>query len=225
MKYFYYLRLFFFIAFNWNIRLAWFTVYHELRGEKKYHINTSKIENLKKLSVKGNNLEHAEIYQGANYYLLEKVLDHLQTIEANDNILDFGCGRGRVLAAAAYFGFIKISGIEFAKELCDAARKNIIPVQQEFPQKIFNVIWADAVEYKIENDTNVFFFFNPFDETVMLAVVKNILLSLKENPREAYVVYINPVHKEIFMSAGFEQIYHLQKFKYIEASILMKDDV
>ena len=53
--------------------------------------------------------------------------------------------------------------------------------------------------------------------------VKKILLSLKENPREAYVVYINPVHKEIFMSAGFEQIYHLQKLKYIEASIFMLD--
>jgi hypothetical protein len=57
----------------------------------------------------------------------------------------------------------------------------------------------------------------------MLAVVKNILFSLKEYPREVYVVYINPIHKEIFMSAGFEQIFHLQKFKYIEGSILMLD--
>ena len=55
----------------------------------------------------------------------------------------------------------------------------------------------------------------------MLEVAKNILQSLKENPREAYVVYLNPVHKEIFMSAGFEQVYHLEKLKYIEASILM----
>jgi anti-anti-sigma regulatory factor len=55
----------------------------------------------------------------------------------------------------------------------------------------------------------------------MLNVIKNILQSLKENPRETFIVYINPVHEEVFMSAGFEQIYHLQKFKYIEASILM----
>jgi len=74
MKYFYYFRLFFYISFNWNIRLAWFTVYHEMRGEKKYNLDTSRIEDVKKLSVKGNNLEHAELYQGANYYLLEKVL-------------------------------------------------------------------------------------------------------------------------------------------------------
>ncbi len=222
MKYFYYLRLFFFIAFNWNIKLAWFTVYHEISGEKKYHINTSKIQDVKKLSIKGDNVEHAELYQGANYYLLEKVFDHLQTIEANQNILDFGCGKGRVLAVAAYYGFRKITGVEFAKELYDVARKNIIPVQQKFPGKIFNVIHVNAVDHKIEYDTNVFFFFNPFDEVVLLAVVRNILQSLKENPREIFVVYLNPVHKEIFLSAGFEQIYHLQKLKYIEASILMK---
>lgn len=223
MKYLYYLRLFFFIAFNWNIRLALFTVYHELRGEKKYKLNTSKIVDVKKLPVKGDNVEHAELYQGANYYLLEKVLDHLQTIDANQNILDFGCGKGRVLAVAAYYGFSKITGVEFAKELCDIARKNIIPVQQKFPDKIFNVIHANAVDYKIESHTNVFFFFNPFDEVVMLAVTKNILKSLKEYPREAYVVYINPLHKEIFMSAGFEQIFHYEKLKYIQATIFMLD--
>jgi SAM-dependent methyltransferase len=221
-QFFYYLRLFFFISFNWNVRLAWFTVYHEIRGEKKYHLNTSKIEDAKKLTVKGDNVEHAELYQGANYYLLEKVFDHLQTIEANQNILDYGCGKGRVLAVAAYYGFEKITGVEFAKELCDIARKNIAPVQQKFPDKIFNVIHANAVDHKIENDTNVFFFFNPFDEVVMLAVVKNILRSLKEDPREAYVIYINPVHKEIFLSAGFEQVFHYEKLKYIQATIFMK---
>ena len=57
----------------------------------------------------------------------------------------------------------------------------------------------------------------------MLKVVKNILTSLKENSRKIYIMYVNPLHKEIFLSAGFEQIYHLQKLKYVEASILMLD--
>lgn len=220
----YYARYFFYISLNWNIRLAWFTIRHEIRGEKKYNINTSKIEDVKKLSLKGSNVDHAELYQGANYYLLENVFKYLQTIEVAKNLLDYGCGKGRVLAVAAYYGFTKITGVEFAKELCDEARKNIIPVQQKFPEKIFNVIHANAVEYPIEKDTNIFFFFNPFDEVVMLAVAKKILQSLKENSREVYVVYLNPVHKEIFLSAGFEQIYHLEKLKYIEASIFMLHD-
>ena len=126
-----------------------------------------------------------------------------------------------MLAVAAWYGFKKITGIEFSEELCTEARKNISPVQVKFPEKIFNVIHANAADYEIENDTNVFFFFNPFDATVMLAVVKNILLSLKNHPREIYVVYVNPVHKEIFMSAGFEQIHYLEKMKYIQATVMM----
>lgn len=30
------------------------------------------------------------------------------------------------------------------------------------------------------------------------------------------------MHKEIFMRAGFEQIYHHEKLMYIEASVMMK---
>jgi SAM-dependent methyltransferase len=221
MKFLDYLKYFFFIAINWNLKLAWFTIRHEISGEKKYGINTTRINNLKNIPVKGN-LENAEIYQGASYYLLENVFSYLQGINANYHILDLGCGKGRVLAVAPWYGFKKITGIEFSDELCAIARKNITPVQLKFPEKIFNVIHANAADYKIEDDTNVFFFFNPFDGIVMLAVVKNILQSLKNNPREVYVVYVNPVHKEIFMSAGFEQIHHIQKMKYIQASVLMK---
>ncbi|MEP6617568.1 MAG: class I SAM-dependent methyltransferase [Ginsengibacter sp.] len=220
MKFLDYFKYFFFIALNWNVRLAWFTIRHEITGEKKYGINTTKINNLKNLPVIGK-LEHAEIYQGASYYLLENIFNYLQGINANYHILDFGCGKGRVLAVAAWYGFNKITGIDFSAELCMDAIKNLIPVRHKFPETIFNVIHANASDHPVDDDTNVFFFFNPFNETVMLAVVKNILSSLKKVPREAYVVYVNPVHKEIFMSAGFEQIHHLEKMKYIQACILM----
>ncbi len=221
MKFLQYLQYFFYIGFNWNFRLALFTIQHEIRGEKKYGIETSKLHHLKNLSVKGNNLEHAEIYQGANYFLLEKLFSYLQGINANKNIIDFGCGKGRVLVVAAYQGFKKITGIDFASELCDIARQNITPVKEKFPDKTFRVININATDYNIEDDADVFFFFNPFNHVVMLAVIKNILRSLKRNPREVFAVYVNPVHKEIFLSAGFEQIFHLQKLKYVEASILM----
>lgn len=223
MKFLQYLQYFFYIGFNWNFRLALFTLRHEIRGEKKYEIDTSKLHHLKNLSVKGNTLEHAEIYQGVNYFLLEKLFSYLQSIIANKNIIDFGCGKGRVLVVAAYYGFNKITGIEFAKELCDIATRNIIPLKQKFQHSNITVKHINAVDYEIENDSNVFFFFNPFNHVVMLAVIKNILRSLKINPREVFVVYVNPVHKEIFLSAGFEQIFHLQKFEYAEASILMLD--
>ncbi len=222
MKFLHYLKYFFYIGFNWNFRLALFTLRHEIRGEKYYGIKTSKLNDLKTLTVKGNNLKHAEIYQGANYFLLEKLFNYLQEINVTDNIVDFGCGKGRVLVVAAYHGFKKITGIDFASELCDIATHNIVHAQIKFPNTFFHIINTNAEDYNIEDDTKVFFFFNPFNHIVMLAVVKKILRSLKSNPREVFVVYVNPVHKEIFLSAGFEQIFNLEKLKYAEASILMK---
>ena len=222
MKYIYYLRYFFYIAFNWNLRLAWFTVLQEMKGEKKYGINTIQLNDLKKLTLKGD-INQAEIYQGANYYLLELMFEKLQTLSPNNYIIDFGSGKGRVLVVAAFYDFIKITGVEFGKELCIEARKTIHGVQQKFPGKIFNVIYANAVDYKIEDDSNVFFFFNPFNEISMLAVVKNILSSLKKKLRTVYVIYINPLHKEIFMSAGFEEIYFFEKLFYIQGSLLVKE--
>lgn len=213
-------KYFYFIGTNWNFRLAFFSIFHEIKGEKKYQLNSIQIDRLKTLSVKGENKLHASIYQGANYFLLEKAFDYLQEAPAKGSLVDFGSGKGRVLALAAFYGFKKITGIDFATALCTQAKENLHKLQPRFLQTEFTIICDDAVNYQIQKDDSVFFFFNPFDEIIMLKVVKNMLKSLKENPREIYVVYINPLHKEIFLSAGFVEEYYLMKLNYLELSIL-----
>ena len=217
-----YLKYFFFIGTHWNFRLAAFTIYHEITGERKYHINTTSIDYLQNEKIGSTNLDHASIYQGANYYLIEKAFDFLKDENANKNIIDFGSGKGRIMAVAAAYGFKSITGIDFAPLLCKEAERNMEKVRSYFPSSAFKIICDDAVNYKIDNDTSVFFFFNPFDEIIMLQVVKNILFSLKENVRKIYVVYINPLHKDIFLSAGFDEEYYLLKMRYLEMSILSK---
>ncbi len=224
MKINYYLKYFYFIGYHWNFRLALFSIWNEIKGETKYNIHTIELDRLSTLSIKGDNLSHASIYQGANYYLLGKAFDYLASIDANKNMVDFGCGKGRVLVVAAYYGFNKITGIDFAKALCVAAEQNIQKVKASYPSTGFTVICDDVVNYKIPADENVFFFFNPFDEVVMLQVVKNILQSLKESPRHVTIVYLNPVHKEIFLSAGFDEEYYLKRLEYLELSILSNED-
>lgn len=218
-----YFRYFYFIGTNWNFKLAFFTIYHEIKGEKKYSINTIKIDRLHHAEIKSNNLIHSSIYQGVGYYALEKAFDYLKSINANKNIVDFGSGKGRVIAVAAYYGFKNITGIEFAQSLCIEAEKNIEGIKSFYPATNFKIICDDAVNYKIENDTNVFFFFNPFDEVVMLDVAKNMLHSLKQKPRKIHIVYVNPLHNEIFLSAGFKEEFYMRKMEYIELSILSNE--
>ena len=222
MKILLYLRYFIYISFNWNIRLAWFTISHEIRGEKKYRINTIRIEDLKKISIAGDNVKNAEMYQGANYYLLETMFQKLKELHAGDKFVDVGCGKGRVLVVAAHYSFSKLTGIDFAQSICDEAKKNTDPLFNLFPDINVNIICADAMYYQYEKDIDVFFLFNPFNEVVMKEVVKNIVVSIT-SPRKIYVVYLNPVQKKIFLEAGFKEIYAVKKLRLIEGVILEKN--
>lgn len=223
MKNLYYFKYFYFISRNWNPWLAAFTVYHEINGEKKYGIDTIKIDRLHNEKIESENLSHASIYQGSNYFLIEKAFDFLKNEKVNLGLVDFGCGKGRVLIVAAHYGFKTITGIDFSKILCLEAENNIEKILSNFPNSEFNVICGDAASYQIKNHQNCFFFFNPFDEVVILKVVKNILFSFREFPRKIFIVYINPIHKDIFLSAGFEEEYYLKKMEYLEVCILSKE--
>lgn len=218
--FFYYINYFFFIAWNWGIRLAAFTIYYEVTGEKKYNIDTSRIQNVNKITVKGENLKNAEMYQGASYYLLRKVFEWLKQKNINGPIIDFGCGKGRALVVAADYDFLKVTGIDFARTLCNEAEMNIRKVQQNYPLTTFKIFHDDVVNIVIDQETNCFFFFNPFNEIVMKKVLTNIIESLALSRRAMYVIYLNPQHKEIFTAAGFKETFHIRKYRYIEASIL-----
>ena len=220
MKNLAYLKYFLFIFWYWNYRMAYFTIKHEIAGEKKYGIRTTGINKLKRLSVVGDDKKNASIYQGANYYLLEKAFNFLKEEKASGALVDFGSGKGRIMAVAAFYGYDTIKGIEFAPALSAAAKKNIDRIKPKYPETNFSIITDNAINYEVEREDSIFFFFNPFDEKIVLQVVKNIMHSLKYYPRKVFVVYLNPVHKEIFESAGFLEEYNVGKLDYLEVSVM-----
>lgn len=215
-----YFKYFLFLSKNWNFHLAYFTIKHEVAGEKEYGINTTGVDKLKRLSVVGDNKINASIYRAANYYLLEKAFRFLKEEKATGTLIDFGSGKGRILAVAAAYGFTKIIGIEFAAALNVAAKKNIDLIQWKYPKTNFIILTENAVKYQVDREDSIFFFFNPFDEKILLEVVKNIMKSLRLHPRKVFVVYINPLYKEIFESAGFFEEYYLTKLEYLELSVM-----
>jgi SAM-dependent methyltransferase len=221
MKIFPYIKYFFYLAYNWNIPIAWHILKQEIQGEKKYGINTTGADELKQLEKKGIDISHSTIYMPVSYELLEEIFNHLNPKPLN-HFLDIGCGKGRALCVAVHKGFRRVSGIDLSKELCDAAKENLALTKEKIPTLYYNIINNDAFYFDIPGTVDCIFFFNPFDELIMSAVVNNMVTSLQKNPRKLSIIYVNPLHKDLFIKAGFTETWHRKKMKYLEASILSK---
>lgn len=222
MKIFQHIRYFLYIATNWGIKLGFFTFYHELKGEKKYRINTTSFNNLSRFNIKGNQLAHATEYMPVSYFTIEELFSHLPESARAGIFLDIGCGKGRAMCIAAHYGYNKVWGIDFAKEMIEAAEKNLGELKQEIPGLDYQLWWQDVSLFEIEKEVSTVFLFNPFDEVLMKTVVQKINRSLKEHPRSFYILYASPRHEELFFAAGFDVIFRVKKFNYLEGVILFK---
>jgi SAM-dependent methyltransferase len=136
---------FLYIAWHWNLPLAFFMIRHEIKGEKKYALRTSGIRKLpKKMDGEPQMLGHASINQPANYYILEKLFDSLSAEVKQTRFVDIGCGMGRVLAVAACKGFIKLSGIDIVQEFVDQASRMLNPMNVAGVPKLTSVCRKQA---------------------------------------------------------------------------------
>lgn len=214
-----YLRYFFYIGINWNWHIAFVLLIHEIKGEKKYNINTTGADELKKLKKQGIDISHSTMYMPVSYELLEDALEQIPPGNRN-HFFDIGCGKGRAMCVAAHYGFAKISGIDFSKTFCEAAEKNLSVTKIKMSSFVYSVSVKDASNTIIPPDVDCIFLFNPFDDTVMKKVVKNIALSLQKKPRQMNIIYSNPICKNLFTSNGFSETYHSKKLTYFEICIL-----
>lgn len=227
MKTISYINYFFYLAWNWNISIAWKILKEEIKGEKKFGINTTGADELKKLEALGIDTSHATIYMPVSYQLLEEIFAQLERPESKpkpqagpDHFIDIGCGKGRALCVAAHHGFTKLTGVDLSREFCDQAKENLAITKQQFPELEYDIINNDAFYFEIPPDANYIFLFNPFDEVIMSGVLNMLFSSLHKYPREFSLVYVNPLHKKLFLNAGFKETWYSKKMKYLEVSIL-----
>jgi len=160
----------------------------------RYGTDTTTWATLDDLTIEGDNKDRSTLYQASRIVPLKKLFNSIKPIVPENGVLvDIGCGKGRVLMLASQFGFRKAVGVEFAHELCEIARENCAVYERKTASGTeFQVVESDAARYAVNNDENVFFMFNPFDEVVMDQVLDNITASLDRRPRKILIVYCNP---------------------------------
>jgi SAM-dependent methyltransferase len=110
---------------------------------------------------------------------------------------DMGCGKGRVLIMASEYGFNPVIGVEFNSALAKTAEENVSRYQtQQAKRTEFKIVCEDAGTYSFPDTNAVIYFYNPFDETIMVKTLENIRRSAHMN-KERYIIYHNPVHESL----------------------------
>jgi SAM-dependent methyltransferase len=169
----------------------------------RYGTDTVSFAELKSLTITSQHVAEGVDYQPTRLRLVRRVLSALSPAP-EDAFVDFGCGKGRVLLLAADYGFRRITGVDFAKEMCDIARDNVARYRRKTGiQAEIRIVEGDALEYEIKDDENFFFMFNPFSAALVEKVAENIARSLTSRGKCGFVIYNGPLWSAAVEKQGF----------------------
>jgi signal peptidase I len=121
-------------------------------------------------------------YVATPWDVVRQALDQLP-LTPEDVLLDYGCGRGRVLALALERGIQRAIGIEIVPVLAGDARRNLA----KFGNRC-EIIEGDAAALTTPDDASVIYVFNSFPASVLAQVVARINESLRRRPRRAQLL-------------------------------------
>jgi hypothetical protein len=136
---------------------------------------------------------HYNPYEPTSYEALEAFLEHYP-INENDVFVDFGSGKGRTNFFLHHFTGATAKGIEMDDEFIEDAIVNREHYYRKYPhaEKNLEFIACLAEEYRITEEDNRFYFFNPFSVQIFTKVVNNILSSVAKYPRTVDILLYYP---------------------------------
>ncbi len=142
---------------------------------------------------------HYHPYEPTPYPVLEILFQQYQ-VERTDNIVDFGCGKGRLNFYINHFYKSNVIGIEMNEALYLEAVENKNNYLKKYRKSInkINFICCFAQEYIVKPSDNKFYFFNPFSIQIFKKIIENILLSVEEHERKVELILYYPSEDYIY---------------------------
>ena len=154
--------------------------------------NETQWDRLLKIKTTGRDDSHSDQYrypyEPTQYCVLER-LAHSGLIGKKNVLLDYGTGKGRVCFYLSYQTRCRSIGVEYDERIYNRALSNKADAVSGNKVKF---ICADAVGFKIPDNVDRFFFFNPFSVEIFKSVLANIIDSYYENQREMLVMCYYP---------------------------------
>ncbi len=147
---------------------------------------------------------HVHPYEPTTYSVLERLAES-GLISADDHLLDYGSGKGRVPIYMSYKTGCRATGVECMEEFYQDALYNLETYGSE---ENIDFVCARAQDYTVPDDVTAAFFFNPFSVSIMRSVLNRLLESYDRDPRyirmffyypsDTYVAYLTNVDEVMF---------------------------
>lgn len=173
----------------------------------------------KRLGIKTTGREdvasaHYAPYEPTPYPVLER-LAQSGWLGREHRLLDYGCGKGRVVFYLAAAVGCQATGIDQSPRLIREALENRQACRAGDRVRLACCL---AEQYPI-GDENAFFFFNPFSSTVFEAVLRRLRQSWYANPRQMLLLCYYPSPEYIQCLEGCPEI---QRLNSIDCSDLFR---
>lgn len=132
---------------------------------------------------------HYHRYEPTPYSALEQLFKQYE-LTSSDQVVDFGCGKGRLIFYINYLFNASVVGIEmnkiFYQEAIDNRDSYVKKMKKSGHRIQFHCCLAE--KYTIDSLDNRFYFFNPFSVQIFMKIIQNILRSVEQFPRDIELV-------------------------------------
>jgi SAM-dependent methyltransferase len=175
----------------------------EATYDRRMGVQTSRLVAVTDLGIDPSKLGEVIAYVPSPAWALPVILKQLNIRYADYNFIDLGSGMGRVVLMAAEFPFARVVGVELSQQLHEIAKDNLARSSRRLRAGSVELICQYAQEYAFPCGNCVIYLYNPFRETVMQTVLKNLERCYAKGTAELYVIYLNPVLETILDAAPF----------------------
>ena len=173
-------------------------------------------------------------YEPTPYAVLERLAES-GLLDKSSVLIDYGCGRGRCTLFLHAKTGCRAIGIDYNPVLVREAKANLARMNAAGPEASETPPWregtgalqekgtgkadeaagfgkeavffrrAKAQNYRV-TDEHAFYFFNPFSEMILQAVLREIIGSWYEDPRQMYLFFYYPKDEDLALLSMFDEI-------------------
>lgn len=118
--------------------------------------------------------------------------------------VDLGSGKGRAVLLAARLPFLRVLGVELNPALHRIAERNLRrfcgpePLERQVRAESVAVVQGDAATLEYPPMPLVIFLYHPFGAPVLRRCLYGLRRSLRQQPREVWVLYVNAEEEAVF---------------------------